>query len=89
MCVFVPAINCRSAQLFSSDAAIAQVPCTPSASVNVNLLQLRLTEGGYVKLAVRNVPGNGTLLSVSIRPSAANVTPPHPFTHLSGVLGYG
>lgn len=50
-----------------------QVDCSPESPITLFLHQLRLSIGGYVKLAVRGVDGAGTLLSVAIRPTPVAV----------------
>ncbi|CAD7696153.1 unnamed protein product [Ostreobium quekettii] len=48
---------------------IREAPCTPDGNVVVNIEEYRASDGGYVKFAVRNIPGDGGLTSVEIKGS--------------------
>ena len=51
-----------------------QVPCRPTNNIQLRILELRATEGGYLKLTLLDVAGGGALSSVSVRQYGTNVS---------------
>eukprot|EP00803_Ostreobium_quekettii_P005677 evm.model.scf_1759.4 EVM.evm.TU.scf_1759.4 scf_1759:20146-24117(+) len=48
---------------------IRKVSCAPGENILVTVNEYRATEGGYIKLAIRNVPGDGGLTALEIKGS--------------------
>ena len=51
-----------------------QVPCRPTNNIQLRILALRATAGGYLKLTLLDVAGGGALSSVSVRQYGTNVS---------------
>lgn len=52
-----------------------QVNCNPPGPLMVHVDQYRPTSGGFLKLALKDVAGNGDIAAVSLTPSQARGAP--------------
>ena len=52
-----------------------QVPCRPTNNIQLRILELRASAGGYLKLTLLDVAGGGALSSVAVRQYGTDVRP--------------